>query len=196
MLRTLASAAARRGRSTATTITTTIPLRTLADTQSLTTTITTPTIHSSNSSRSFATKTKDYSLTVPLWSPGVIIDPFVPEPPEGVPFFLTPAGFRIRLRQLAGNLKSGVAAARIRKALPNFRPDEAPDLAEDMFRVVHRAYEEEDRTTLRENVTEQLFPPLRRGMQKRWALTNTDTTPLRLVGMANRPNLVSMRVSW
>jgi hypothetical protein len=143
--------------------------------------------------RSYGTG-KSNVLTVALWSPGVIIDPYVPEPAGGVPMFFTPAGFRIRLRQLGGFLKSGIAAARIRKALTDFQPDEAPDMAEEMFRLVHLAYEQGDRFSLQQNVTEHLFPELKRGMKKNWALTNTSTVPLRLVGMANRPNIVQMRV--
>jgi hypothetical protein len=138
--------------------------------------------------------TNNSSITAALWSPGVIIDPYIPQPPEGVPFFFTPAGFRIRLRQMGGFMKSGIAAARIRKALTDFQPDEAPDMAEEMFRVVHRSYEMGDRFNLQKNVTEHLFPDLKRGMKKNWALTNTASVPLRLVGMANRPNIVQMRV--
>ena len=124
----------------------------------------------------------------------MIFDPHIPLPPGGVPWFFTPVGFRIRLRQMSSNLKSGVAAARIRKALPDFKPVEAPDMAEEMFRTVHRSYETDNRHELQQHVTEQLLGHFKKGMRGNWALTNTGTVPLRLVGMANRPNVVQMRV--
>jgi hypothetical protein len=132
--------------------------------------------------------------TTPLWSPGLIFDPYIPDPPEGVPSIFTVAGIRIRIRQMNLNLKSGFASARIRKTFSDFSPLEVGDMAEDMFRQVHRAYEEENRKAIQHHVTEALYPDLKRGLSKNWALVNTDTVPLRLVGMAERPNIVQMRV--
>ena len=171
---------------------------TLTTTSNVTNTTTSNVIHNPPPSSSFHTTASSsfaYSglSTIRLWSPGKIFDPYTPQP-QNIPWWFTPAGFRIRVKQMGVILKSGMASTRIRKDVPSFAPDEIGDEAEELFRAVHRAYEDGNKPELKHNLTEQLFPHLKRGLDNNWALTNTNTTPLRLVGMASRPNVVQMRV--
>jgi hypothetical protein len=126
-------------------------------------------------------------------SPGVIFDAYVPSL-ASAPWIVTPAGFRYWLRRWAGFLRSGLAAHKIRKAVPAFAPDACGDLAENVFRRVDAAYYALDRRALEALVTPQLAPGLKYGMKRRWALFNTEDAPLRLSKMMGVPEMQQMRV--
>ncbi len=136
-------------------------------------------------------------------SPGVIMEPYIPPPSDGPPSFFVPAGWRYYLRRFTGFLRSGLAAAEIRKVFDDFQPNTAPDMAHAIIADVFGAYENSDTKKLRELVTEQIYPDVKRGIKMNWALTNTATTPLeftRIIGPSDlgkesaRPALRQMRV--
>ena len=127
-------------------------------------------------------------------SAGVIAEPFVPAPVEGVPSLFTPGGWRYRSRQVRRGLKSTYAAAKIRQKLPDFQPNTIGDEAEQIFTSLQSAYLSGKYAKLRGLVTESMYGSLKTGAKRKWALTNTLEHPLEFVRIADPATLLQMRL--
>ena len=81
---------------------------------------------------------------------------------------------KLRGKAVAG-LRSTYAAAKIRQRFLEFRPNEFPLEARDLFRRFNEAYENGNRDAVRKIVTEPYFDIVSQGFSRRWALINLTT---------------------
>ena len=125
-------------------------------------------------------------------SPGVVADPHDPLKPMASIFSME--GIKHRKDQMRLHMKSSFAAGRIRKSVPDFRPNEFGRQAEALFSRLNLAYAESDSTALRATATPQLFGRLQQQLGPGAVAGAPPKNAQLVMGYPERASVVQLRV--